>query len=131
MTECIFVKEFSFQGGFWLVQTNFSKIKIFFQYHVVELFSSKVFRRLDPVAKSADSAFSALDWAIQNTDQEVFHLLVSHMKDGAMRSLVQLAFCATVEEEEPSDQFEILLTQLTPTEVALPHKSFIPPYIQN
>ena len=82
-------------------------------------FHQKLFYRLDPVAKSADSAFSALDWAIQRSDQEVFHLLVSHMKDGAMRTLVQLAFCATV-EEEPSDQFEILLTQLTPTEVAAP-----------
>jgi len=73
---------------------------------------------LDPVAKSADSSFSALDWAIQNTDQEVFHLLVSHMKDGPLRTLVQLAFCATVEEEgEPSHQFETLLNQISPSEL--------------
>lgn len=73
---------------------------------------------LDPVAKSPDSAFSALDWAIQNTDQEVFHLLVSHMKDGPMRVLVQLAFCATV-EEQASDQFKTLLSQLSASELDL------------
>ena len=85
-----------------------------------------IFCSLDPVAKSADSAFSALDWAIQNTDQEVFHLLVSHMKDGPLRSLVQLAFCATVEEEEgePSNQFKTLLNQLNPTQVESPQKLF-------